>query len=386
MQIAKRLTGINEYFFSKKLREIDHLRKQGKPIINLGIGNPDLPPHPSVIKVLQTEAAKLNVHGYQSYKGSATLRNAIAQWYKKYYRVNLNAEQEILPLLGSKEGIMHICMAFLSPGDEVLIPNPGYLTYQAAAKLAGAKIKYYALSASNKWFPDVEALQKKNLKQVKLMFVNYPHMPSGQTASAESFTALIKFAKAHHILLVHDNPYSFILSQHPVSLLSVSGAKDVAIELNSLSKSHNMAGWRLGMLCGAKKYIDAVLCFKSNMDSGMFLPLQLAAAKALSLPTEWYEAQNKIYAQRKIIAQKILTALNCTYDAHQAGLFIWAKVSKDAGDGFLLSDQILHRANVFITPGGIFGSAGKQYVRISLCSSNKNLKQALQNIKTAFNK
>lgn len=386
MQTAKRLEGIGEYFFSQKLREIEQLRKQGKDIINLGIGNPDRPPHQSVIEVLQTEAAKPNVHGYQSYKGSLVLRQAVADWYKKHYNVTLNAEEEILPLLGSKEGIMHICMTYLQAGDEVLIPNPGYPTYKAAAMLAGGKVKSYTLLKKNNWFPDLEALGKKNLKKVKLMFVNYPHMPSGQFATKENFAQLISFAKQHNILLVHDNPYSFILNEEPLSILSVDGAMDQVLELNSLSKSHNMAGWRVGMLCGNKKFIDDVLRFKSNMDSGMFLPAQLAAAKALSLPAEWYKEQNVVYEKRKVAAKKILGLLNCKVSNKQVGLFLWAEVGKDFEDGFKLSDHILYNANVFITPGGIFGSAGNKYVRISLCSSEATLQQAFKNIETLLEK
>lgn len=386
MQTAKRLEGIGEYFFSQKLREIEQLRKQGKDIINLGIGNPDRPPHQSVIEVLQTEAAKPNVHGYQSYKGSLVLRQAVADWYKKHYNVTLNAEEEILPLLGSKEGIMHICMTYLQAGDEVLIPNPGYPTYKAAAMLAGGKVKSYTLLKKNNWFPDLEALGKKNLKKVKLMFVNYPHMPSGQFATKENFAQLISFAKQHNILLVHDNPYSFILNEEPLSILSVDGAMDQVLELNSLSKSHNMAGWRVGMLCGNKKFIDDVLRFKSNMDSGMFLPAQLAAAKALILPAEWYKEQNVVYEKRKVAAKKILGLLNCKVSNKQVGLFLWAEVGKDFEDGFKLSDHILYNANVFITPGGIFGSAGNKYVRISLCSSEATLQQAFKNIETLLEK
>ena len=386
MQTSKRLEGIGEYFFSQKLREIEQLRKQGKVIINLGIGNPDMPPHPSVIEVLQTEAAKPNVHGYQSYKGSTVLRQAVADWYKKYYSVNLNPEEEILPLLGSKEGIMHICMTYLQAGDEVLIPNPGYPTYKAAAILAGGKVKSYTLLKKNNWFPDLVSLSKKNLSKVKLMFVNYPHMPSGQLATKENFKELISFAKKNNILLVHDNPYSFILNEKPLSILSVEGAMDQVLELNSLSKSHNMAGWRVGMLCGNKKFIDDVLRFKSNMDSGMFLPSQLAAAEALSLPAEWYKEQNAFYEKRKVAATKIMNLLNCKVSNKQVGLFIWGEVGKNFEDGFKLSDHILHNANVFITPGGIFGTAGNKYVRISLCSSEATLAQAYKNIENLLKK
>lgn len=286
METAKRLEGIGEYYFSQKLREIDGLNKQGKHIISLGIGSPDLPPHPDVIQVLQEESAKAATHAYQSYKGSPVLRNAAAAWYKKWYGVQLNADTEILPLIGSKEGIMHICMTYLNEGDEVLIPNPGYPTYKAAATIAGATSVQYHLQEDHNWWPDLAALEKNGLHKVKLMFVNYPHMPTGRLGSTALFTQLVAFAKKHGIVLVHDNPYSFILNEEPMSMLGIDGAKDCVIELNSLSKSHNMAGWRVGMLCGAQHFIDDVLRFKSNMDSGMFLPLQLAAAKALTLGTE----------------------------------------------------------------------------------------------------
>ena len=281
MQTANRLEGINEYYFSQKLREIDDMNKAGKDVINLGIGSPDLPPHPDVIKVLNEESAKPNTHAYQNYKGSPILRNAMAEWYKKWYNVNLDAATEILPLIGSKEGIMHICMTYLNEGDIVLIPNPGYPTYKSAVSLAGGTAVDYELTEENNWMPDFERLEDMDLSKVKLMFVNYPHMPTGQLPLAGTMVKLIAFAKKHNILLVHDNPYSFILNEQPMSLLSVPGAMDVAVELNSLSKSHNMAGWRVGMLCGAQERINEVLKFKSNMDSGMFLPVQLAAAKEI---------------------------------------------------------------------------------------------------------
>ena len=363
MQTAKRLEGIGEYYFSQKLREIDELNKQGKNIINLGIGSPDLPPHPTVIKILQDEAAKPTTHAYQSYKGSMVLRQAVADWYKKWYNVDLNPDSEILPLIGSKEGIMHICMTYLNAGDEVLIPNPGYPTYKAAATIAGATCVSYNLTQENNWFPDFVALEKNDLRNVKLMFVNYPHMPTGQLATKELFTQLIAFAKKHHILLVHDNPYSFILNDEPMSLLSIKGAKDCVIELNSLSKSHNMAGWRIGMLSGAKSFIDDVLRFKSNMDSGMFLPLQLAAATALKLDTNWHDEVNEIYKARREKVFELLDLLKCSYSKTQVGMFVWASIPSNYKDGYELSDKILYGSNVFITPGGIFGNAGDKYVR-----------------------
>ena len=381
METAKRLEGIGEYYFSHKLREIDTLNKQGKNIISLGIGSPDLPPHPDVTGTLRREAAKPNMHAYQSYKGSPVLRLAIAGWYKKWYQVFLDADSEILPLIGSKEGIMHICMTFLNPGDEVLIPNPGYPTYKSAATIAGANCISYDLAEDNNWFPDFNALEETDLTKVKLMFVNYPHMPTGQLATKELFVQLIAFAKKHQILLIHDNPYSFILNDEPESLLSVDGAKDCVLELNSLSKSHNMAGWRIGMLCGDKKYIDEVLRFKSNMDSGMFLPLQLAAAKALTLDKAWFTSLNKIYRSRREKVFELLNLLQCRYSTNQAGMFVWASIPDKYKDGYELSDKILYGSNVFITPGGIFGSAGDKYIRVSLCCKEENIREAINRIK-----
>ncbi len=382
MEIAKRLEGIGEYYFSQKLREIDAMNAAGKNVISLGIGSPDLPPHPEVIKVLQEESAKPNTHAYQSYKGSPVLRNAIADWYKKWYNVNLNADTEILPLIGSKEGIMHICMTYLNEGDFVLIPNPGYPTYKSAAAIAGAKCMEYNLTEENNWLPDFNEIENNlYVNRVKLMFVNYPHMPTGQLASSSMFNQLIIFAKKYNILIVHDNPYSFILNDEPVSLLSMEGAKDCVIELNSLSKSHNMAGWRIGMLCGAKEKIDAVLRFKSNMDSGMFLPLQLAAAKALTLEKDWHDSINKIYKARREKVFELLDLLQCSYSKNQAGMFVWAAIPSNYKDGYELSDKVLYGSNVFITPGGIFGSAGNKYVRVSLCCKEENIDAAIGRIK-----
>jgi len=380
METSKRLEGIGEYYFSKKLREIDALNKAGKDIISLGIGSPDLPPHPDVIKVLHEESLKPTTHAYQSYKGSPVLRNAVSNWYKKWYAVDLDADSEILPLIGSKEGIMHICMTYLDAGDEVLIPNPGYPTYKAAAAIAGANCLYYDLKEAQDWFPDLEALEKTDLGKVKLMFVNYPHMPTGQLATPELFRQLVRFAKKHKILLVHDNPYSFILNENPLSLLNIEGAKDCVLELNSLSKSHNMAGWRIGVLCGAKKYIDDILRFKSNMDSGMFLPLQLAAAKALTLGKDWHDSVNKTYTARREKVFELLDLLQCTYAKNQAGMFVWASIPATCENGFELSDKVLYQSNVFITPGGIFGSAGDKYVRVSLCCKAEKIQEAIKRI------
>lgn len=383
-RIAKRLDGIGEYYFSTKLREIDELNKKGKNVISLGIGSPDLPPHPDVIKTLQEESAKANVHAYQSYKGSPVLRKAMSDWYKKWYNVTLDPDTEILPLIGSKEGIMHICMTYLDKGDEVLVPNPGYPTYRSAVKLAGGKCVEYELKEKNKYEPDFDKLSEKNLKKVKLMFVNYPQMPTGKLPSAEMFDKLVKWAKKKNILVIHDNPYSFILNDKPASLLSIEGAKDCVIELNSLSKSHNMAGWRIGMLSGSKERIEEVLRFKSNMDSGMFLPVQLAAAKALTLGTEWHEEVNKIYSERREKVFELLNLLECKYSVEQAGMFVWAAIPVSYKDGYVLSDEVLYKANVFITPGGIFGSAGKKYVRVSLCSPVQKITESIERVRSSL--
>lgn len=383
MVASKRLNGIGEYYFSQKLREIDELNKLGKNIINLGIGSPDLPPHPEVIKTLQEESMKPNVHGYQSYKGSPVLRKAMSEWYQRWYQVELNPDSEILPLIGSKEGIMHICMTYLNPGDKVLVPNPGYPTYRSAVMLAGGKCIDYKLQQKNKYEPDFDSLEKSNLAKVRLMFVNYPQMPTGQLPSKELFEKIIAFAQKHNILIVHDNPYSFILNENPMSLLSIDGANESVIELNSLSKSHNMAGWRVGMLCGAKTFIDEVLRFKSNMDSGMFLPLQLAAAKALSLGKEWHDEVNKIYNRRREKVFHLLKQLKCKFSKEQAGLFVWAKIPANYKSGFALSDDVLYQHKVFLTPGGIFGSAGDKYVRVSLCATEEKIEEAIGRIKNA---
>lgn len=378
--IAKRLEGINEYYFSQKLREIDTLNKEGKGIINLGIGSPDLPPHPDVIRTLQEAVVSPSIHGYQGYKGIPALRQAFADWYQQWYRVSLNPDTEVLPLIGSKEGIMHICMTYLDEGDEALIPDPGYPTYGSAVKLAGGKPVSYLLKEENNWYPDLKALAATDLSKVKLMFVNYPHMPTGQQVAPGLFENLVRFAKENQILLVHDNPYSFILNDNPVSLLETPGAKDVALELNSLSKSHNMAGWRIGVLCGSKERIEEVLRFKSNMDSGMFMPLQLAAAKALNLGADWYSHINSIYAERREKVYQIMDILGCKYELNQVGLFVWAKIPDHYQDAYALSDDILYGSNVFLTPGGIFGSQGSRYIRISLCGDLSRFEQAISRI------
>ena len=391
IEVADRLQGIGEYYFSQKLREIENLNKGGKQIISLGIGSPDLPPHASVIEVLQTEAAKPTTHAYQSYKGSITLRNAIASFYKNWYDITLNADTEILPMIGSKEGIMHICMTYLNKGDGVLVPNPGYPTYRSAVTLAGGVCIDYDLKEENNWEPDFDKIEASISSPLgggrvgaKLMWVNYPHMPTGRQASKELFDKLIAFGRKHNILICHDNPYSFILNDQPMSILSAEGAMDVALELNSLSKASNMAGWRVGFLSGASQRIDEVLRFKSNMDSGMFLPVQLAAATALQLGKDWYDELNATYAKRRELVYDLLDQLGCTYDKGQAGLFMWAKVPVTYKDGFALSDHVLYNNNVFITPGGIFGSNGNNYIRVSLCAPEQVIEKALARIQTTI--
>ncbi|WP_343318736.1 pyridoxal phosphate-dependent aminotransferase [Sphingobacterium multivorum] len=384
IDVAKRLQHTEEYYFSKKLREIDELNKQGARVINLGIGSPDLPPHPEVIETLNTNAQLPNVHGYQNYKGAPALRQAVADWYQRYYNATFNPNTEILPLIGSKEGIVHICMTYLQEGDQALIPNPGYPAYAAAVRLSGAEAITYNLTQEKNWLIDLNELKKQDLSKVKLMWINYPHMPTGASAPDAFYQELIQFAKERNILICHDNPYSFILTDTPKSIMSIPGAKDVAIELNSLSKSSNMAGWRIGVLVGAEERINQVLRFKSNMDSGMFLPVQLAAAKALQLDASWYADLNKIYAERREQVYEIMDLLDCAYQKDQVGLFVWARIPEKYEDGYALSDAVLERSRVFITPGGIFGDKGDQYIRISLCATVDVLKESIQRIKDNF--
>jgi LL-diaminopimelate aminotransferase len=377
---ASRLNSVKEYYFSKKLKEIADLRAEGKDIINLGIGNPDLPPSEATRKGLETAVWENNTHGYQSYRGVPQLRNGIANWYKRFYQVEVNYENEVLPLIGSKEGIMHISMSFLEPGDEALVPNPGYPAYRTASMLAGAKVVNYNLKEELGWMPDLKELEQQDLSKVKIMWVNFPNMPTGATANLDFYKRLIAFAKRNEILIVNDNPYSFILQDQPMSLLSIEGAKDVAMELNSLSKSHNMAGWRVGMLIGKKEWIDIVLKFKSNMDSGMFLPLQIGAVEALNNPPKWFSDLNEIYRERQEVVFKILEKLNCTFKKEQGGMFVWSKIPSNYNDGYALSDKILYERNVFLTPGGIFGSQGNKFIRISLCNKIEVLEKSLERI------
>ncbi|MBI9061223.1 MAG: aminotransferase class I/II-fold pyridoxal phosphate-dependent enzyme [Marinilabiliaceae bacterium] len=380
IQPANRINQVEEYYFSIKLKELEQMRKEGKSVINLGIGNPDLPPAPEVLDQLNLQSNQQGNHGYQSYVGIPELREAMCRWYKRFFAVDVNATNEVLPLIGSKEGIMHISMAFLNPGDGVLVPNPGYPTYASASKIAEANIITYDLDESNNWQPDFKALEKLDLSNVKLMWINYPNMPTGANADKVLFEKVIAFGKKHNIVICNDNPYSFILNDQPASIISVDGAKDIAIELNSLSKSHNMAGWRIGMAVSNPQFIQYILRVKSNMDSGMFKPLQLAAAKALDLDEQWYAQINDEYRKRRVIVHEIMDLLNCKYDVEQTGMFVWAKIPAHQENSGQLSDEILYGTNVFITPGFIFGDKGQQYIRISLCTNETTLLEAKQRI------
>ena len=381
IQPANRLNSVSEYYFSAKLREVGEMNAAGKNVINLGIGSPDLPPSEETIAALAAEAQKTNVHGYQSYVGIPELRGGFAQWYKKWYDVELNPTTEIQPLIGSKEGILHITLAFVNPGDSVLVPNPGYPTYTSASRICEANIVSYDLDENNNWEPDFEALEQMDLSGVKLMWVNYPNMPTGANASIELFKKLVAFGKKHSIVICNDNPYSFILNDEKLSILSVEGAKDICIEMNSMSKSHNMAGWRMAMLATNAEFVQWILKVKSNVDSGMFRPMMVAAVAALQNSEEWHAEINKVYTRRRVIAFKIMDALNCVYNAKQVGMFLWAKIPDRYKDSGELADEILYGKNVFITPGFIFGDRGNRYVRISLCCPEPMLEEALNRIK-----
>jgi LL-diaminopimelate aminotransferase len=380
-RVAQRLEGISEYYFATKLREIATMNQNGLNVINLGIGSPDLSPDASVLEALHQSAQNPKAHGYQSYTGIPALRKAWSQWYAQYYKVNLNPDDEILPLIGSKEGIVHIAMTYLQAGDEALVPNPGYPTYRAASMLAGATVRTYNLKEENQWQPDLRALEQTDLSNVRVMWVNYPHMPTGAVAQMSTFNNLINFGKKHNILIVNDNPYSFILNNYPKSILSIEGSDGVALELNSLSKSHNLAGWRIGALLGNADLVKNVLRFKSNMDSGQPLPLQEAAIKALELGEDWHKNLNSIYKKRQQKAFELLDVLDCKYDKNQQGLFVWAKITNSYSDCYALSDKVLYDSKVFITPGGIFGSAGNQYVRVSLCQEVSVFEKAISILK-----
>ncbi|GAB3013697.1 aminotransferase class I/II-fold pyridoxal phosphate-dependent enzyme [Cyclobacterium sediminis] len=377
---SDRLGEVQEYYFSKKLKEVHQLRQSGKPIINMGIGSPDLPPDKSVIDALKQTADTSSGHGYQSYQGTPELRNAIAAFYNRNYQVSLDPDSEVLPLMGSKEGIMHISMAFLNEGDEVLVPNPGYPTYTSVTKLLNAIPVFYSLNETENWAPDWKALEKMDLSKVKLMWVNYPHMPSGANGNEALFGELIDFAKRHDILLVQDNPYSFILNDTPQSLLAIPEAKDHALELNSLSKTFNIPGWRVGMLVGRKDYLEAVLRVKSNMDSGMFLGLQAGAVAALNLDQSWINGMNAIYARRKALVLEMAALLHLQVDEEAVGMFVWGKVP-DGKKATEIVDQLLYDYDIFITPGLIFGSNGASYVRFSLCIDEDKIKEAIARLK-----
>ena len=377
IQPAKRLDTVQEYYFSKKLREVRSLAAAGKPIINMGIGSPDLQPPLKVIQAIQGCLSDANAHKYQSYQGLPELRNAIASFYKNKFSVEANPENEVLPLMGSKEGIMHISMAFLNEGDQVLIPNPGYPTYTAVTKLVGAEPFFYNLSDANNWQPNFEALENQDLSRVKIMWVNYPHMPTGTNATLETFEKLVAFGKKHQILIINDNPYSFILNDSPTSILNVEGAKDIALELNSLSKTFNMSGWRVGMVLGNARYINEILKVKSNMDSGMFYGIQKGAIEALQLSDDWFLAQNKIYEERRDLIWQLADKLDASYDKNTTGLFVWAKIP-EGKKSEEVTDSVLYDSDIFITPGTVFGSQGEGYIRFSLCVSSEVIKEAIR--------
>ena len=376
---AKRLDTVKEYYFSKKLREVRELLAAGKPIINMGIGSPDLQPPSTVLDAIQNSLQDATAHKYQSYQGLPALRSAISSFYSEKFGVDTNPETEVLPLMGSKEGIMHISMAFLNEGDRVLIPNPGYPTYTSVTKLVGAEPLFYDLSAATNWQPNFEELENQDLSAVKIMWVNYPHMPTGTDATITTFERLTAFGKKHQILIVNDNPYSFILNKKPISILQVEGAKDIALELNSLSKTFNMAGWRVGMVLGNEQYLNQILKVKSNMDSGMFYGIQKGAIAALKLSDDWFLTQNKTYKERRDLVWQLADRLNCSYDKHATGLFVWAKIPEGIKSE-AMTDSILYDKDIFITPGTIFGSQGEGYIRFSLCVTSAIIKEAIARI------
>ncbi len=375
---AQRLESVQEYYFSRKLREVAQMIQAGHPVINMGIGSPDLPPHPEVIKALEQSMRNPEASMYQSYQGLPELRTGIADFYKKHYKVTLDANNEILPLMGSKEGIMHLSMAFLNKGDKVLIPNPGYPTYQSVTRLLEAEPIFYDLKAENNWQPDFKALEALDTKKIKILWLNYPNMPTGANVVVDTFDRLISWAKSRNILLVNDNPYSFVLTKTPQSILSRPGANEVAVELNSLSKSFNMAGWRVGMICGKKETIQSVLKVKSNMDSGMFFGIQQGAIEALKAEYSWFEKLNLIYQKRRNLIEIIVTKLGASFDSKSVGMFVWAKLPEGSPDSETFIDKILKEQNVFITPGTIFGSQGEGYIRFSLCLTEATIKEAIK--------
>ena len=385
IQPAERLNLVSEYYFSRKLKEVAQLNAEGKDIISLAIGSPDMPPSEQTIEKLCEVAHDPSAHGYQPTMGTPELRQAMADFYQRWYGVSLDAKSEVLPLIGSKEGILHVTLAFVNPGDEVLVPNPGYPTYTSLSKILGAKIVNYDLCEDNGWQPDFDALEKMDLSRVKLMWTNYPNMPTGAPAQHETYERLVEFAKAHQIVVVNDNPYSFILNEHPLSLLQVEGAKDCCIEFNSMSKSHNMPGWRVGLCASNAQFISWILKVQSNIESGTFRGIQLAAAEAYNNSEAWHRAYNiDVYARRRRYAEQIMDVLHCTYDKKQVGMFLWGKIPATYNHVEELTERVLHEARVFITPGFIFGSNGERYIRISLCAKEEKMKEALERIKKAI--
>lgn len=377
---ADRLSSISEYYFSRKLKEIARMNAEGQDVISLGIGSPDMPPSEKAVDRLCREARNPDGHGYMPYVGIPELRQAFAGWYRQWYGVELDPQTEIQPLIGSKEGILHVTLAFVNPGEQVLVPNPGYPTYTSLSKILGAEVIYYDLKEENGWLPDFRQLEQMDTSRVKLMWTNYPHMPTGANATPELYERLVDFARRKGIVIVNDNPYSFILNDRPLSILSVPGAKECCIEFNSMSKAHNMPGWRIGMLASNADFIGWTLKVKSNIDSGMFRAMQLAAATALEAGADWYEANNANYRRRRTLAGEIMEALGCTYDPRQTGMFLWGKIPEHCADAEQLTEKVLHEARVFVTPGFIFGSNGRRFVRISLCCKDERLKEALERI------
>ena len=379
---AERLSLVQEYYFSRKLKEVAQMNAEGKDIISLAIGSPDMPPSQKTIDRLCEVAQQPSAHGYQPTMGTPELRQAMARFYKRFYGVTLDPATEIQPLIGSKEGILHTTLAFVNPGDEVLVPNPGYPTYTSLSKILGAKVVNYDLREDQQWQPDFEQLETMDLSRVKLMWTNYPNMPTGGPALMKTYERLVDFARRHNIVVVNDNPYSFIINEHPISLLQVPGAKDCCIEFNSMSKSHNMPGWRVGLCASNAQFISWILKVKSNIDSGTFRGIQLAAAEAYDNSDEWHrEANINTYRRRRVIAEEIMTVLGCQYDPEQVGMFLWGKIPEHYADAEQLTERVLHEARVFITPGFIFGTNGKRYIRISLCAKDEKMKQALERVK-----
>lgn len=377
---ANRLDTVEEYYFSRKLREVRQMISEGKPVINMGIGSPDLAPPKSAIDAMKNAMDDEKAHEYQSYQGLPELRKGMADFYKTQFDVSLNPNSEILPLMGSKEGIMHISLAFLNEGDEVLIPNPGYPTYASVTNLVGAKTIFYDLEEKDNWEPDLEALEKQDMSKVKLMWINYPNMPTGASGTLETFERVIAFAKKHQIVVINDNPYSFVLNDNPISIFQVEGAKEIALELNSLSKTFNMAGWRIGMVSGKSEFLDAVLKVKSNMDSGMFYGIQKGAIEALKCSKEWFDSQNSVYNKRRELIFQLAEKLNCTFDKNAVGMFVWAKLPVGITSSEEFIDRILIEKNIFITPGTIFGSNGEGYIRFSLCIKEEKIQEAIDRL------